>query len=731
LGFGVLNVAMLAGLAAVALPVIIHLLSKRRDPVIDWGAMQFLDFGPRSRRRINLADTLLMLARMALIGLVALALTRPFWKPDARAGEASTASAAGVRRDVVLILDGSTSMGRRVGDATPRDRAIAWAKTFVAGLGPGDSVALLVAKDRVRSLVDPPSFDKAKVAEALAKFPPAGGSSDLSAAVGEAFRILEKPGNPARDVILLSDGQRFAWRPGEPARWGLLRELRGRLTVPPRIWSLDFGKAGREAVETGADGSVVALETSRAALVPGLPMTVTATVANAGPGPLSRPIELLVDGRVAPGTGQVVGPIPAGGRSNATFRLTLDDPGGHLLTARLVPADDPLPGDDELSRPVEVASALPALLVDGEPGREPLGGETDFLRIALAPRGDDAPTVKATVVDAVAFTPDAFKGQRVIVLANFDRLAPATLDALGEFVSAGGGLLIAPGDRTDPKFAGDAAWLPAAIGATKGEVSRRQAVAHPAPRTFQGAALGPLGQGDSPALAEADLFAYRVLAPRAGSIVLARLDTGDPWIVERPHGRGRVLLLASAVDAEAGTLPVNPDFVPLAHELILGLGAGSTAPSAVRPGEPIVFDLPGLAVPAGTTLPLLTPDGTTIRIPATRSGESTRVRVPDTSEAGVYRLTKPNPPGGFAYAQVSSDPREADPTPLDPAEASRLSEGWPLAFEGDPSALPTRIATGDASPRREVWRWLIFAALGGLCLEVWMTRRMARTRGLG
>src|SRR5712675_1767547 len=119
MGLGVLNIAMLAGLAAVALPVIIHLLSRRRDPVIDWGAMQFLEFGPRSRRRINLADTLLMLARMALIGLVALALARPFWKPSANTSTGSIGSTAGVRRDIVLILDGSTSMGRRVGDATP------------------------------------------------------------------------------------------------------------------------------------------------------------------------------------------------------------------------------------------------------------------------------------------------------------------------------------------------------------------------------------------------------------------------------------------------------------------------------------------------------------------------------------------------------------------------------------------------------------------------------------
>ncbi len=731
--WGILNVAMLAGLAGISLPVVIHLLSRRRDPVLDWGAMQFLEMGPWSRRRVNLADILLMLARMAMLGLVALALSRPFWKPkDAGAG-AISGSEAGARRDVVLIVDGSASMGRRIGESTPRDRAIAWAKTYVNGLKPGDSVAVLVAKDSVKALVDPPSFDRVKLEAALAKVPAARGSSDLSAAVGEAFRILEKSGNPSRDVILLTDNQRVAWRPGEPARWALLRDLRARLPIAPRLWALDFSKPQGPAgptVETAPNGSVTSLELSRGMVVPGLPLNVTATVSNAGPGPLTRPIELLIDGQTAPGTGQVVGPIPPGGQSSVTFRVTLDEPGGHLLTARLAPADDPMPSDDEASRPVDVAAALPALLVDGEPGLEPLSGETDFLRAALAPTGDDSPQVKATVVSAKGFTSESIKGQKVVVLANVDQLTPEMASTLDAFVSSGGGLLIAPGDRTEAKFAGEAAWLPATLGATKGDPAKRQTVAHPAPRTFTGPVVGPLGQGDTPALVEADFFSYHMLSPRDKASVIARLDTGDPWIVERPHGRGRVVMIASALDAEAGTLPVNPDFVPLMHELILHLGAGTSASPSVRPGEPITFDLAGVKVPAETTLSLLIPDGTTIRVPTIQSGESTRVKHADTSEPGVYRLTRPNPPGGFAYALVSSDPREGDPTPLEPAEAAKLSEGWPLAFESDPAKLPTLIAKGGGSPRHEVWRGLIFAALGGLCLEVWMTRRMARTRGL-
>ena len=99
MSWGFLNAAMLVGLVGAALPVVIHLLNRRRGDVIDWGAMQFLEPGRRSRRRIRLAEILLMAARMALLALVVLALARPFW----------TRTAARRRRRSWL----SSSAGRR------------------------------------------------------------------------------------------------------------------------------------------------------------------------------------------------------------------------------------------------------------------------------------------------------------------------------------------------------------------------------------------------------------------------------------------------------------------------------------------------------------------------------------------------------------------------------------------------------------------------------------------
>jgi Aerotolerance regulator N-terminal/von Willebrand factor type A domain len=732
-GLGVLNAAMLIGLAGAAIPIVIHLLNRRNDPVVDWAAMQFLEFSPRERRRLNFDEILLMLARMALLALVAFALARPFWSPRPAGASYGTEAPSGdssVRRDVVLVLDGSTRMGRQSGGTTPRDRAIAWARGFVKRLKAGDSVALLVAGDRVRGVVDPPSFDLARVDLALAGAPPSRGSSDLPSAIGEAFRILEKTGNPARDVIVLSDGRRASWRPGDLPRWSLLRDLRRRMPDPPKVWAPTFAVA--EGPDGPPDGSVGPLELSRAVLTPGLPVEVTANIANAGPDPMTRGVELVVDGSSVPGSSRVVGPVPAGGKVPVTFRTEFARAGSHLVAVRLAPDPDPMPVDDESARPISVASALPVLLVDGEPGLEPLSGEVDFLRAALAPTGDPSPLVRASTVTAREFKADDLKGKRVVVLANVDRLGPELAAALGAFVEGGGGLLIAPGDRLDADALNDKgprAWLPARVGPVKGDPAKKAAVAHPAPRTFDGPALGPLGKGDAPALGEADLFAYRVLDPAPGASVTARLDTGDPWIVERPTGKGRVALLASSIDAEGGTLPVNPDFVPFAHELIAHLASGAEGPRSIKPGEPLEFPIDPAPPADVKALTLTTPSGVKVEVPVIRSGNSARVRHTETSEPGIYRLALATPPGTFAYAAVVGEDRDADPSPLDPAEVEALARGWPLAFDADPPRLADRVLEADRARRNEVWQGLILAALAALCLEVWLTRRMARRQG--
>ena len=133
-----------------------------------------------------------------------------------------------------------------------------------------------------------------------------------------------------------------------------------------------------------------------------------------------------------------------------------------------------------------------------------------------------------------------------------------------------------------------------------------------------------------------------------------------------------------------------------------------------------------------SSLPILTPDGTEAKAPITRNAGVARARYEDTTETGVYRLRLPGTAKSYAYGIVNGESRESDLSPLDPAETEKLAEGWPMVFENDSAKLADRVFSGDGQPgsRNEIWRALILLAMAGLCVEIYLTRRLVRGQGL-
>src|SRR5690349_2547428 len=171
-----LNMAMLAGLAAVLIPPIIHLLNRRRYEVIDWGAMQFLQVSEVTRRRLLIEELLLMLLRMGLLAVLVFAIAGPFLDLRLPAG---MGAASRPPRDVVLVIDGSASMAAtdEASGPSPAERARDWALAFLDELGSNDGVAVVLAREQPVALVGTLSHDQARIRDALqTKLPEPAGS---------------------------------------------------------------------------------------------------------------------------------------------------------------------------------------------------------------------------------------------------------------------------------------------------------------------------------------------------------------------------------------------------------------------------------------------------------------------------------------------------------------------------------------------------------------------------
>src|SRR5262245_43859194 len=135
-----------AGLAALTIPVLIHLIQRERKNVVQFPSLMFVRRIPYSsirRRRIH--NWALLILRLAALALIVLAFARPFLK------SATLAAAAGGARDIVILLDRSYSMGH--GDQW--DRAKRAAANAVGSMQSGDRATLVLFSTTAEVAVQP------------------------------------------------------------------------------------------------------------------------------------------------------------------------------------------------------------------------------------------------------------------------------------------------------------------------------------------------------------------------------------------------------------------------------------------------------------------------------------------------------------------------------------------------------------------------------------------------
>ncbi|MBY0527758.1 MAG: VWA domain-containing protein [Gemmataceae bacterium] len=739
---------MLAGLAAAAIPPIVHLLNRRRFDVVDWGAMQFLQISETTRRRLMIEEVLLMALRMFLIIVMVLALAGPFL-------EGFVFSKAKANRDVVLIFDGSYSMGYTGTGPSSHEAAKEWALEFVNELSAGDTVAVLVARQQVDPILGEPTHDLERVRTAIQKLPDPAGGADWPRAIEAARDILAKKSQrPQRDIIVISDGQRYTWSDDTTMLgWHMLaNQLRDQRAVQPAIWVVNIDP---QRPDNPPNWSMVPVRSSRA--VAGKDREITFRTALELRGQEYKPpykLRLEVDGQKLRDLTPPSNAKLEKGQVPFSFTHKFATPGSHLVSVIVEPdppqdqrppgyvIKDHLPGDNRQDFAVEVVAALPVLLVDGDarpvsPSEtKPRERGTDFLLKALAPSRDPSPVVLAKVVPIQDFKPDQLTHDlgkepgtkpRVLVLSNVARLTNDQEEAVARFLNDGGGVLVTLGERVEPKYYNEQlhrsgqGWLPARLEDMTGDESEpTRAVSplassffHPALDLFREETFGGLSAARFPRW-------WKVTTPGRGSAALpvALLTSNDPLLVERPFLNGRVLLATVPLDGSWRTnLPTLPAFPPLAHELVYYLAGARSARHNLQPGQvlryqPTVEHAPGPLV-------LQPPQGEAKKLTAEQWPFDYR----ETRETGVYRLESD---GRTSYYVVQPDARESSLVSCTQEDRDKVSKLVPMRYENERSELA--LALVQSTQRQELWLWFLIGVIGLLCVEVFLTRRIALNR---
>lgn len=739
-----LNAAMLFGLMATVLPILVHLLSKKNYDVVRWGAMQFLELGRNTQRRVRLEELLLMLLRMGLIAILAVALARP-WLSSRWLGQFDSNES----RDVVLVIDGSSSMAWEGRATTPHAAAINWSHRFLERLRGGDSVAVLEARDVMRPVVSPGTTEFRVVRQALNGLPPPHGGSDLAEAVSQGLRLLNTGSNLARDLIIFTDLQARGWNVEDPQRWELIDEQRRQPAIMPRIWVVDVG--GQTAA-TRENFSLDRISLSREFTALEMPVRIRTKLRHhGGQTPSARRVYLEVDGQRLGNATIQTSAIPPGGEFSVEFDHAFTTAGGHLVSVVLDP--DQLPVDDRAEAALIATPSLPVLIVDGAPHADPTRAETFFIKMALGEDATRNALIKARVIPLDQLKLDVLSKTQLLVLANVPRLSEQQVSMVQTFVDGGGGLLISLGDRVDRTFYNDSLFangkglLPGTLEkidqpppTPKGQVPvpiqiDNASLDLPWVQSFRNEFQGGLTETRfdkwwqvTPATAPpADVPANKSQTVAPAAIVSCRLTNAAPLLIERDFGHGRVLLMTAPLDSDWSTLPAKPDYVPFLHEALFHLAAGSRISRNVAAGDPLLLPV---TQNFNKSNHLFKGPGKLL-LPVSLGGDELRplARLDDTSIPGVYSLVpsqdgQPVPGAKTDPCVVNFDRRESDLTMLTKEQRDFLQGKDRLKFITDLDELHRQMLSNNTQV--EYWRLLLLGMLAMLVMEVWLTRRLVQ-----
>ena len=621
------------GLGSVAVPIVIHLLNRRRFRLMDWAAMQFLlESVRRNRRRLRIEELILLAIRCLVLFLLGLALARFTGCQAMDALPGGTES-----QTIVFVLDDSYSMGQRVGAGTVFSSATTDVTNQIKRLrqrAGGDKVAIVLTSEAES---DEPFFKLTHVANAemerlsarLSGLTVSDGRARLAQALAKAERIFKADKSVVRRLYLYGD---FRQADLTAARAGdaIAEQFEQFREQKVDVVALDFGRRPANNL------TIESMEMINKFAVAGVPIRVRLGVRNHGQA-IAKDVEVALKAKINTKEGLKEVELPSGaietidrrGTGRVEFDVICPLAGPAIITAALAP--DELAGDDRAYLALDVRDAVHVLAVDGRPDlSDPTESESFLFVNALDPDGDGGEGAKVDVVSPSAMADVPVAEYDLVALLNvggFPMLLDSNeadgttverypqVEAMLEFVKSGGGLVIFTGDQVDttfyngPMYANGSGLSPYRIGPHNGDPEKREQFFRLDPKSLAADSVlmsfhNYLADGADPTRF-IRFYAFNrsvAMAPPSTSPeikpprVLARFADEDhsPAIVARQIGRGMVLMFYTSPTMAWNDWPAGDlgTYVAVLNDMLAYLAKPQEQSLSARVGEPIVFPVP-------------------------------------------------------------------------------------------------------------------------------------------
>lgn len=705
----------LAGALCVGLPVLVHLMLRRRRRPYEWAAMDLLrEAIRRVERRRRLERWLLLAVRCLVVALAAGAIAGPFL---------GSAIAPGRRaRTLAVVVDDGAASNERLATGTALSVSVAAAKEMVEGLAQGDRVAIVRATRPADGAGEPASMDLSGAVRRLDALSSGETAGDLASAVASACAILAHPdgAGTVRELFVAS-----------PLREGSVRAF------PPLPAGRGDDEPVRVSVMTTPDaaGDNVRIASVRAERPAGAaadtaPVVKVVVERDRGDAAVTRTVRVLGPTLASPGERTVT--LSPGERAREVTVPVVERSGGaavrsapRAIIATIEPDAQPI--DDARTAVLAATERVRAVIVDRRTfdgaGIDRLS-QGDWIARALAPA--DPPAVDAVTVDPASFDARSCAAAELAVVTQPQLLSDAQWRVLSSFVERGGSCVVLPAARervhawTRPmrdvlgmpwQASVEAVELPApaAIEAVRRESGTLSAIMAELPQLAGAVDVSRMLRLDVP--------------PTDASVVLFAPGAGAVMAQWSPAGaRGSVTLFTVAMDPAWTTIPLKPLMVPVWQEVAAEARrrAGSGLQATV--GSFAMVDRPGI-----TELRPVGIDGAPLAggraVPVGAGGRT----VAPVDRSGAYEMADARGESRGAFA-VTVDLASCSVRPSDPGRAmSWLATVGTVSEPGTERDAGRGIASG-SGPGMAIAGWMLAACLALAVLESVLARRFSHAR---
>lgn len=674
-----LNPFFLLGLAAIAAPIIVHLVRRTKAPRVEFPSLMFVRRVPqRTIRRRQFTNLLLLLMRILAFLLLVLAFLRPYFG----SGQANDAEK---ERATVILFDDSFSLrfNNRFDQARKR------AATLLNEMRSGERAAL-VTFGQSFEVQTRFTTDLGQLKSSLDRLQPGANGTDYAQALRAAEGLFKEVGAKEKRIVLISDFQTTGRNQAESSY---------RLSRDIKLAPIDLGEENTPNLAI-ADVSLQPL-IYQAKYSDKLSARILNYSDEARPGVR---VELQLNDHMVEKREIKIDP-----RDAATVEFTGFNLNEGVNRGVIVIEGDNFPYDNKFNFTLRRVQQMKALAIEtAGRGRS----ESFYLRSALT-TGENLPFT-LDVKTAGTVNPTELAQYRVILI-NDAAVNPALAQSLIKFVEGGGGLIISAGPHTE-SAPFNAAFQSLPLAKLEEPVTLRGDFVsmsdiktdHPIFEVFR----------QSGRLSSAHVFGYHRAAPNEKAAVIARYDDGNPALIEAAHGSGKVLLFTSTFDSSWNDLPLTPTYLPFVRQMARHLGERKE-----RPWNPQGQVFTVAAAADGTPPAVDAPNGERItERKQTPSGEL----IINAREPGFYRLRYPD---ASDFAAVNLDSKESDLTKLNVEEfVAGVTGADPKAAA---NAAQEKLNSEELEARERWWLWLLLGALLLFVAEAVLARRMKMAKVIG